>query len=132
MIRTLTEAALETPTFKQYNQLVSDYFEFCDLSHKYPLNSSTRNVQEYLWDLHFYLDVLQGAADKRLTALGHSWILNGHEWGRKKCPTIRTMMKGYKKLKPSEIRRKNLFTIVPMRRAFPWIKLNSYNSLSLA
>ena len=79
-----------------------------------------------------YLNVPQGAADERLTALGHFWILNGYDWDGKKHPTIRTMMTGYKKLKPSEMRRKNLFTTVHMKKAFRWIKLISYNGLLLA
>ena len=69
-------------------------------------------MQECLCYLHFYLDVSQGAANKRLTALGYFWILNGYDWDRKKCPTIRTMIKGCKKLKPSEIRRKIHFTLI--------------------
>ena len=132
MIRKLTNAALETPTSKQYNAALSDYFEFCDLFHKDPLSPSPRKVQEFLCYLHFYLDIPHGAADKRVTALGHFWLLNGYNWDRKKYPTIRTMMKGYKKLKPSDIRRKNPFTIVHMQKAFKWIKLNSYNGLLIA
>ena len=55
----------------------------------------------------------------------------GYDWDRKKCPTIRTMTKGCKKLKPSDVRRKNPFSIVQMEKAFEWIKLNSYNRLLL-
>ena len=78
MIRKLTNAALETPTSKQYNALLADYFEFCDLFHEDPLSPSARKVQEFLCYLHFYLDIPHGAADKRVTALGHFWILNGY------------------------------------------------------
>ena len=95
-----------------------DYFEFCDLFHENPSSASVRKVQEHLCYLHFYLDVPHGAADERMTAMGHFWFLNGNDWDKKKYPTIRTMMKGYKKLKPSGMRCKNPFTIIHMKKAF--------------
>ena len=132
MIKTITQAALETPTEKQYKTALKDYLEFCDLFHKDPLSPTARKVKEYLCYLHFFLDVPHGAAEKRVTALGHFWIINGYDWDRRKYPTIRTMMKGYKKLKPSDIRRKNPFTFIHMKKAFSWINVNSYNGLLLA
>ena len=132
MIRTLTEAALETPTSKQCDALLTDYLEFRDLFHEDPLSPSAREVKECLCYLYVHLDVPHGAADKRVTALRHFWLLNGHDWDSKKYPTIRAMMKEYKKLKPSDIRRKNPFIIIYMKKAFKWINLNLYNGLSLA
>ena len=132
MIKTISNAALEKPTEKQYNSLLNDFLEFCDLYHKDPLSPSPRIVKEYLCFLCYNLEIPHGAADKRVTALGHFWIINGFDWDRKKYPTIRTMMKGYKKLKPSDIRRKNPFTLIHMQKAFNWIDLNSYYGLLLA
>ena len=118
MIRTLSEAALEKPTSEQYKTALTDYSEFCNLFHEDPSSPSVRKVQEYLCYLHFYLSVPHGAADERMTALGHFWNLSCHDWNRKKYPTVRTMMKGYKK---SEIRCKNPFTIIYMKEAFKWM-----------
>ena len=93
MIKILSEAALEKPTPKQYKTALTDYFEFCDLFHRDPLPPSVRKVQEYLCYLHFFLNTPHGAADKRITALGHFWVLNGYDCDRKKCPSVRIMMK---------------------------------------
>ena len=69
--------------------------------------------------------VPHGAADSRITALGDFWITNGCDWDRKRYPTLKNMMKGYRNVKPSQIRRKNRFTLIHMQKAFDWINLNS-------
>ena len=131
MIKELMTAALEKPTQRQYESLLNDYWEFCDLFNKDPFPPSRRKVQEYMCYLCYFKHVPQGAADKRLTALGNLWVSNGYDWNRKQYPTIQTLMKGYKKLQPSEIRIKNPFTFIHMQKAFHWINLNTYNGLLL-
>ena len=125
-------AAIETPTKKQYDSALKDYFEFCELFHKDPLKPSRRRVQEYMCFLCYIKHVPHGAADKRITALGHLWITNGYDWDRKSYSTLKTMMKGYRNIKPSQIRRKNPFTLIHMQRAFQWINLDTYNGLLAA
>ena len=131
MIQILTKAAIEKPTQVQYESLLDDFWEFCDLFSRDSLPPSRRKVQEYICFLCFYKHVKQGAADKRITALGNFWLSNGYDWNRKQYPTINILMRGYKKLNPSDIRIKNPFTIIHMRKAFQWINLNTYNGLLL-
>lgn len=64
--------------------------------------------------------------------MGHFWISNGYDWDRKKYPTIKAMLKGYKKLKPSDIKKKNPFTIIHMKKAMNHINLNTYNGLLIS
>ena len=93
MIKTISNAALERPTKKQYDSLLNDYIQFCDVFSKDTLSPSIRKVKEYSCYLHYYLNVLHGVAEKRSTALGHFWLINGHDWDRQKYPTLRTMMR---------------------------------------
>ena len=71
-------------------------------------------------------------ADKRITALGYLWMTSSHVWDRKTYYTLKTKVKGYRKIKPSQLRRKNPFTLIHLPKAFRWMNLNTYYGLRSA
>ena len=125
----MVTASVEDSTKHNYDGLINDFLDFCDRYGRDPYVAKQRTVQEYICYLYKFTEVPHGAADKRLTALGYFWTCHGCDWDRKKFPTISKMMKGYRRLKPSDLRVKNPFTFIHFKKAMKWINLNTYNGL---
>ena len=73
----MMNAAIELPTKKQHDSALKGCVEFCELFQKDPLQQSRKRVQEYVCFLCYIKHVRHGAADKKITTLGHLWITNG-------------------------------------------------------
>ena len=132
MMKNMVNAALDTPTRKQCDSSLEDSFEFCEIFYEDPSQPSRRRVQEYMCFLRYIKDVPYGATDKRITAVSHFGITNGYDWGRKTYSTHKTMMIGCRKMKSSQMKRKNIFTLIHVQSAFQWLNTNSYCELLAA
>jgi len=89
-------------------------------------------MAEYICYLFEILGKPAGVASTHLTALGHYWTCHGANWDRKKYPTLSKMMKGYRRIKPSQIRKKKPFSWYLIKKAFRYIDMNTYNGQCIA
>ena len=128
----MVEAGLEDRTRASYNNLLNDFYLFCEFYGHDPLVMSVRVAQEYIVYLFYFTDHKHGAADRRITALGHYWKRHGYNWDRRSNPSLAAMFKGYRKRKPSARRIRYPFTFFHMEKAFENINLKTYTGLLIA
>lgn len=87
---------------------------------------------QFIWYLYKYTSQRYGGANKCVTAVGNYWKLKGYDWERKKHPTIRMMMTGYRDLKPSQKRDRYPFSFFHMKEALAFLILSTYTGLLIA
>ena len=131
MIKELINAGLESKTLSSYNSALNDFFTFCEVYGKDPYIADPRTIQEYVIYLYKFTEVPHKAASRRVTAVGHLWRLHGQDWNRKEHPTIAAMFKGYRKRKPSKIKKRLPFTFFHMEKAMQYLNLHTYTGLLL-
>lgn len=125
----MIHAGLEDRTRKGYDSALNDFFTFCELYGRDPLQVSARAIQEYVVYLYKFTQVPHKAASRRVTAVGFYWKSHGYDWDRSKHPSISSMFRGYAKRRPSKIKPRNPFTFFHMLEAFKYINLQTYTGL---